>query len=46
MNKNQELANPKLIKDTFVDAEIELANPKLKVTFFDVEIELDYVKKI
>jgi hypothetical protein len=24
----------------------ELANPKLKVTFFDVEIELDYVKKI
>jgi hypothetical protein len=24
VNKNQELANPKLIKDTFVDAEIEL----------------------
>jgi hypothetical protein len=30
VNKNQELANPKLIK----------------VTFFDVEIELDYVKNI
>ncbi len=30
MNKNQELANQKLIKGTFVD----------------VEIELDYVKKI
>jgi hypothetical protein len=30
VNKNQELANPKLIKGTF----------------FDVKIELDYVKKI
>jgi hypothetical protein len=30
VNKNQELANPKLIKGTF----------------FGVEIELDYVKKI